>query len=167
MDVSKDARSFRDTEWAIKGTKSTKKGKTAVYEIESLLSYAQYGTEEHKKRKYKKDEWGNPLNAVVVTCWENKEYEKGKEPIFMTSLPADKPVEIINKYGLRFLIENIGFRELKRREDMATIHKVIVFAGDYFAILDVEEYALITRAPPKSFMRIDPEEAKRRLGLQD
>jgi len=217
MDVSKDARSFRNWQEGIKReVKRTKKGKIAVYGVESLLSYAQYGTEEHKKKKYKKDEWGNPLNAVVVTCWKGEEYGKGKEPVFITSLPVDKPLQIIDKYGLRFLIENIGFRELKqgwkigqvvmktesamrshtlltlilyslnacfqtkrgqsladkgirriRREDYSTIHKVIVFAGDYFAILDVEEYSLIARSPPRFFMRIEPDEAKRRLGLKD
>jgi hypothetical protein len=59
-----------------------------------------------------------------------------------------------------------GIRRL-RDEDMSTIHKLIVFSGDYFAIFDVEEYALIVRAPPKTFFRIDPDEARRRLGLKD
>jgi hypothetical protein len=59
-----------------------------------------------------------------------------------------------------------GIRRL-RDEDMSTIHKLIVFSGDYFAIFDVEEYAIIVRAPPKTFFRIDPDEARRRLGLKD
>ena len=50
---------------------------------------------------------------------------------------------------------------------MSTIHKLIVFSGEYFAIFDVEEYSLIVRAPPKIFFRIDPDEAKKRLGLKD
>lgn len=61
---------------------------------------------------------------------------------------------------------NKGIRRL-RDEDMSIIHKLIVFSGDYFAIFDVEEYSLIVRAPPKIFFRIDPDEAKRRLGLKD
>ena len=59
-----------------------------------------------------------------------------------------------------------GIRRL-RDEDMSTIHKLIVFSGDYFAIFDVEEYAIIVRAPPKTFFRIDPDEARKRLGLKD
>ena len=50
---------------------------------------------------------------------------------------------------------------------MSTIHKLIVFSGEYFAIFDVEEYSIILRAPPKIFFRIDPDEAKKRLGLKD
>jgi hypothetical protein len=54
-----------------------------------------------------------------------------------------------------------------RDEDMSTIHKLIVFPGDYFAIFDAEEYAIITRALPKTFFRVNPDEAKKRLGLAD
>lgn len=50
---------------------------------------------------------------------------------------------------------------------MSTIHKLIVFSGEYFAIFDVEEYSIIVRAPPKEFFRVDPDEVKRRLGLKD
>ena len=63
-------------------------------------------------------------------------------------------------------LTNKGIRRL-RDEDMSTIHKLIVFSGEYFAIFDVEEYSIILRAPPKIFFRIDPEEAKKRLGLAD
>jgi len=50
---------------------------------------------------------------------------------------------------------------------MSSIHKVIVFAGSYFAIFDIEEYSLIVRSPPKEFFRINPIEVKKRLGLKD
>ena len=63
-------------------------------------------------------------------------------------------------------LTNKGIRRL-RDEDMSTIHKLIVFSGEYFAIFDVEEYSIILRAPPKIFFRIDPDEAKKRLGLKD
>ena len=59
-----------------------------------------------------------------------------------------------------------GIRKL-RDSDMSSIHKVIVFAGSYFAIFDIEEYSLIVRSPPKEFFRINPIEAKKRLGLKD
>ncbi|MCD6220164.1 hypothetical protein J7K43_07270 [Candidatus Calescamantes bacterium] len=53
-----------------------------------------------------------------------------------------------------------GIRRI-RREGYSTIHKVIVFAGNYFAILDVEEYSLIARSPPRFSTRIEPDEAKK------
>lgn len=63
-------------------------------------------------------------------------------------------------------LANKGIRRL-RDEDMSTIHKLIVFSGEYFAIFDVEEYAIITRVPPKTFFHVDPDEAKKRLRLAD
>lgn len=59
-------------------------------------------------------------------------------------------------------LTNRGIRKI-RDEDLSSIHKLIVFSGNYFAIFDVEEYALIVRVPPKIFFRIDPYEAKKRL----
>ncbi|GFP19964.1 hypothetical protein HKBW3S03_01468, partial [Candidatus Hakubella thermalkaliphila] len=217
MDVATDARSFRDqppSPWVKKAERE--KDGLAVVGIAGLTTYGQYGEEEHKKKRYQKDFQANPINCVMVTCWKGKEYPLGKEKVFITSLPIEDPLEIIDGYNLRSLIENKGFRELKqgwmighfpmkteaaarshtlltltmyslnacfqtqggkglaqkgirrlRTEDMSTIHKLIVFAGDYFGIFDVEEYALIVRAPPQYFVRINPQEVQRRLGLKD
>ena len=214
MQMASDARSFRNSDFAATG--EDKKRGLKVLGIASLTTYDQYGDEEHYKNRYKKSFSPNPINCVMVTKWNGKEYEPGYEKIFATSLNVDEPLKIIDDYSLRSLIENKLFRELKqgwnlaripmkkkaavtshailtlimyslnacfhtelgkaltnkgirrlRDEDMSTIHKLIVFSGDYFAIFDVEEYSLIVRAPPKIFFRIDPDEAKRRLGLKD
>lgn len=217
MDVATDARSFRDhspSPWVKKAERE--KDGLAVVGIKELTTYGQYGEEEHKKKRYQKDFQANPINCVMVTRWKGKEYPLGKEKVFITSLSVEDPLQIIDCYDLRSLIENKGFRELKqgwmighfpmkseaaarshtlltltmyslnacfqtqrgkelaqkgirrlRTEDMSTIHKLIVFAGDYFGIFDVEEYALIVRAPPQYFIRINPQEAQRRLGLKD
>lgn len=217
MDVAADARSFQghpSSPW-VKRAEREREG-IAVVGIKGLTTYSQYGEEEHKKRRYKKDFRANPINCVMVTRWDGKEYPPGKEKVFITSLPIEDPLKIIDSYDLRSLIENIGFRELKqgwkighfpmktenavcshtlltlvmyslnacfqtkmgrdlaekgirrlRTEDMHTIHKLVVFAEEYFGIFDVEEYALIARAPPKFFMRVNPNEVKRRLGLKE
>jgi hypothetical protein len=112
MDVAKDARGFRDKSgegvWRELGEK------ISVLGIKGLASYDQYGDEEHNNRnKYSKDFVANPINAVMVTRWDEKEYEKGKEKVFLTTLRVDNPIAVIKKYKLRSLIENTTFRELK------------------------------------------------------
>ena len=138
------------------------------------------------------------------------------ERVFITSLKVNNPLDIIDKYDLRSLIENCCFRELKqgwnlgkfckktleairshsiltavmfslnaafqsqrgksithkgirrlRDEDMHSIHKVIVFADDFFGIFDIEEIFIITRSPPLEFYRVNPDEVKKRLALKD
>jgi hypothetical protein len=82
--------------------------------IKGLLSYDQYGDEGHnKKNRYSKDFQANPINVVMVTRWNGREYKKGEEKVFLTTLRVDNPISVIKKYRLRSLIENTTFRELK------------------------------------------------------
>jgi Transposase DDE domain len=221
MNIAADARSMRtikpDNDILFYGEAQQEYGKTIkVMGIPSLTSYDQYGEESYVQHKNRKDFKGNPINAVMVLCWDDKNYLPGNEPVFITGLKVNDPLDIINKYDLRSLIENCCFRELKqgwnlgkfckktfeairshsiltavmfslnaafqslkgksvtrkgirrlRDEDMHSIHKVAVFADDYFGIFDIEEILIITRAPPRDFFRINPEEAKKRLSLKD
>lgn len=220
MEIAKDARAFRhllpDDKSLFYEERVEKDKKVEVMGISSLTTYDQYGDEEHVAKRYRKDFVGNPINAVVVLCWDGKEYEEGHEPVFITSLKINSPLEIIDKYGLRSLIENCCFRELKqgwhlgkfpkktikgirahtlltvtmyslnagflteegkkitekgirrlRDEDMHTIHKIVVFADDYFGIFDLEELCIIMRAPPQICLRVNPQEVKRRFDLED
>jgi len=50
---------------------------------------------------------------VVITEWKDNKFI-GNEPVLLTSLPVDKPLEIDELYDLRSLIENTGNRELKQ-----------------------------------------------------
>ena len=50
----------------------------------------------------------------MVTRFKGENYPPGKEKVFITDLPMDEPFQILDKYGLRSLIENKGFRELKQ-----------------------------------------------------
>jgi len=89
-------------------------GQVSVVGVAELRSYDQYGDEEHVKGANSKGFVGNALNAVVVTKWQGEEYEAGKEKVFLTSLPIAKPLEVLDLYDLRSLIENTAFRELKQ-----------------------------------------------------
>lgn len=61
--------------------------------------------------------------------------------------------------GRGYRLGEKGIRRF-RREEMGrdSIHKVIVFAGEWYAILDVEELMVILGVPPKTFFRVDPKE---------
>ncbi len=43
-----------------------------------------------------------------------------------------------------------------RYENASSIHKVVIFAGDYYAIFDIEEFAALVGKPPKHFLRTNP-----------
>ena len=124
MDITKDARGYRNREKEEEGIwLQTTKEITAVG-IKGLISYDQYGDEEHnEKNKHSKEFVANPLNVVMVTKWDKKEYEHGKEKVFLTSLRVDKPISVIQKYALRSLIENTTFRELKTGWLIDSIHR--------------------------------------------
>jgi len=113
MDITKDARSLRNGYSKGYIWRETTEEISAIG-IKGLTSYDQYGNEEHnKKNRHSKSFEGNPINVVMVTKWDRKEYKRGKEKVFLTTLRVDKPISVIKKYKLRSLIENTTFRELK------------------------------------------------------
>lgn len=89
-------------------------GQVSVAGVAGLKSYDQYGDEEHAKRANRKGFEGNALGAVVVTKWQGEEYKVGDEKVFLSSLPVEDPLEVLDLYDLRSLIENTAFRELKQ-----------------------------------------------------
>lgn len=126
-----------------------------------------------------------PLKIVDNYCLrsliENTVFRELKQGWNLSKIPMKKKSAIVSHTILTLImyslnacfqtklgraLTNKGIRRL-RDEDMSTIHKLIVFSGEYFAIFDVEEYSIILRAPPKIFFRVDPDEVKRRLGLND
>ena len=127
----------------------------------------------------------DPLKIIDDYCLrsliENKLFRELKQGWNLAKIPMKNKAAVASHTTLTLImyslnacfqtelgkkLTNRGIRRL-RDEDMSTIHKLIVFSGNYFAIFDVEEYSLIVRAPPKIFFRIDPDEAKKRLGLKD
>ena len=120
-------------------------------------------------------------NYSLRSLIENTVFRELKQGWNLSKIPMKKKSAIVSHTILTLImyslnacfqtklgraLTNKGIRRL-RDEDMSTIHKLIVFSGEYFAIFDVEEYSIIVRAPPKEFFRVDPDEAKRRLGLKD
>ncbi|MEW6558398.1 MAG: transposase [Elusimicrobiota bacterium] len=112
MDITNDARGFRNK--IADGLWREVTREISAVGIKGLTSYDQYGDEEHnRKDRHSKNFVANPINAVMVTKWDEKEYPSGYEKVFLTTLRVDKPISVIKKYKLRSLIENTTFRELK------------------------------------------------------
>ncbi len=187
-------------------------GQVSVVGAVGLQSYDQYGDEEHVKGANRKDFVGNVLNTVVVTKWQGEEYKVGEEKVFLSSLPVERPLEVLDLYDLRSLIENTAFRELKqgwflqsypkkteeavrghvfltlvtftlanafrtelgqelaqrgvRRQRTEEVQDaVIIFAGDHYAIFDIEEVFILLGVVPSDLLRADPKEVRRKYGL--
>jgi Transposase DDE domain len=97
-----------------KAGKERWQGQVSVVGVAGLTSYDQYGDEGHIKQANRKDFVGNDINAVAVTKWQGEEYRAGEEKVFLSSLPVQAPLEVLDLYDLRSLIENTAFRELKQ-----------------------------------------------------
>jgi hypothetical protein len=223
MRVTTEARTFRkqktgdeDLVWADRtGEGDQLAGQVRLYGVKAVTTYDQYGDADHQKKLNRKDFQPNPLNVIVVYEWQGKTYRSGDEKVFLTSLPIDHPLTILDTYDLRSLIENCAFRELKQgwclakfpkkteeavrghvfltlviftltnayRTEMGQelaqagirrqrlvweeANKVLVVAGDYYAIFDLEELLIILDCQPQICWRVDPPEVRHRYALPD
>lgn len=143
MEVSQDIRGFRSERADgqrifIEQTKATK-----VMGVRGLLSYDQFGEEEHGRTKGRKHFKANPINAVMVIRWDGKDYEAGKEKVFLTNLPVSGPMLIIDQYDLRSEIENRGFRELKQGYHLLKYPQKSVAAVRAHAVLTLIIYSMV------------------------
>ena len=57
----------------------------------------------------------NPINAVVVRKWHNRDYGPGGKTVFLTNAPVDKPLQPFDDYDDRSLIENGCIQESKQQ----------------------------------------------------
>jgi hypothetical protein len=85
---------------------------TRLVGISGLTSYDAYGTAEHARGANRSDFVGNPLNAVVVLTWNNREYPDGGT-VYLTNGPVAKPFVVFDDYDWRSVIENGIFKEGK------------------------------------------------------
>jgi hypothetical protein len=88
---------------------------TEVVGIAGLTTYDQYGTPEHGRHHNRRDFAPNPLNAVVVRKWHNRDYGPGGKTVFLTNAPVDKPLQPFDDYDDRSLIENCYIKESKQQ----------------------------------------------------
>jgi hypothetical protein len=223
MGVTAEARAFRRHKtvdealvWAERsGEGEQLTGQVRLYGVKAVTAYDQYGDADHQTKLNRKDFQPNPLNVIVVYEWQGKTYRPGHEKVFLTSLPIDHPLTILDTYDLRSLIENCAFRELKQGwhlgqfpkksqeavrghvfltlviftlsnayrtdvgQDLAQAgirrqrllwqeaNKVLVVAGDFYAIFDLEELFIILGCQPEICWRVVPPEVRQRYHLPD
>jgi len=187
-------------------------GEVRVVGVADLTSFDQYGDADHAQGANRKDFVGNPLNALVVLCWQGEVFPRDEEKVFLTSLPISEPLVILDLYDLRSLIENTAFRELKqgwclenypkKTEEAVRAHvlltlltftlanafatklgqtlahhgirrqraeqyspKVVLIAGDFYAIFDIEEVFILLGITPTHCLNVNPQQVRKRYGL--
>jgi hypothetical protein len=83
--------------------------------ITGLTTYDQYGPSEHGRYHHRRDFQPNPINAVVVRKWHNRDYGPGGRTVFLTNATVDKPLQPFDDYDDRSLIENCCIKESKQQ----------------------------------------------------
>jgi hypothetical protein len=78
-------------------------------------------------------------------------------PVFLTSLPVNQPLEVLDAYDLRSLIENCAFRELKQGWLLGKFPKKTEEAVRSHVFLTVVMFNL-TNAYPPTLVKIWPSE---------
>ena len=143
MEVSQDIRGFRSEKADGQGVFVEQTKTMKVMGVKGLLSYDQFGEEEHRRRKGRKDFKANPINGVMVLRWDGKDYGPGKEKVFLTNFSVSRPMKIIEQYDLRSEIENQGFRELKQGYHLLKYPQKTVAAVRAHAVLTLIIYSLV------------------------
>jgi hypothetical protein len=200
------------------GEGENQSGHLKLIGIQNQTTYDRCGNEEHQLQSNCAAFEGNSINAIVVSEFEQKIYPNDKAKVFLTSLPVNDPLAVIDLYDLRSLIENTLFRELKQgwflgvfpkktadvvrghfyltilvfnltntfrthvgqdlakrgirrqRRSWHCAHQVIVFAGEFYAVFDVETIFILLGSPPVTCWPVDPDQIYRQfasVGLQN
>lgn len=143
MEVSRDLRGFRSEKADGERVFWEETKEVRVLGVRGLLSYDQFGEEEHKRGKGRKSFRANPINGIMVVRWARREYGAGEEKIFLTSLSVGWPLRILEQYDLRSEIENQGFRELKQGYHLLKYPQKTCPAIRAHAILTLIIYSLV------------------------
>jgi Transposase DDE domain len=90
----------------------TEERKTRLVGIEGLTTYDDYADPAQALERTRTDYTPQPLNAVVVRTWENREYPAGGF-VYLTNGPVSDPFVVFDDYDWRSVIENGIFKEGK------------------------------------------------------
>ena len=96
-------------------TAESERLETEVVGITGLTTYEQYGTPEHGRHHNRRDFQPNPINAVVVRKWHNRDYGPGGKTVFVTNAAVDKPLQPFDDDDDRRLIEHCCIKESKQQ----------------------------------------------------
>jgi Transposase DDE domain len=86
--------------------------RTELVGIEALTTYDSYGDPEHTQQAHRRDYEGQPINAVVVQCWDNRA-PATDGLVYLTNGSVKDPFVVFDTYDWRSVIENGIFKEGK------------------------------------------------------
>ena len=86
--------------------------RTELVGIEALTSYDQSGEAAMTQHAHRRDYVGQPINAVVVRTWENREPKTGGT-VYLTNGAVRDPFVVFDTYDWHSVIENGLFKEGK------------------------------------------------------
>jgi Transposase DDE domain len=122
MAVTQDAQGLAKAEPAVVRERVVRRGhgktateqrlRTELVGVEALTSYDSYGDPQHTQYAHRRDYVGQPINAVVVRKWENREPKNGGT-VYLTNADVHNPFTIFDTYDWRSVIENGIFKEGK------------------------------------------------------
>ena len=95
-------------------TAHTERLETEVRGITGLTTDAQYGPPAHGRQPHRRDFESNPINAVVVRTWPNRDYGPAGKTVFLTKASVEQPLPPFDDYDERRLIENCCIKESKQ-----------------------------------------------------
>ena len=111
--------------------------RTELVAVEALTSYDSYGDPEQTQYAHRRDYVGQPINAVVVRKWENRE-PKSDGTVYLTNADVSNPFTIFDTYDWRSVIENGIFKEGKHPWHLLQFPKrtqAAVMVHCYFTLL--------------------------------
>jgi hypothetical protein len=91
---------------------------TEVVGIMGLTTDEPYGIEEHGRHHPRRAFEPNPINAVVVRKWHNRDYGPGGNTVFLTNGSVQQPLPPFDDDDDRRLIENCCITEAKPPWDL-------------------------------------------------
>ena len=122
MNVREDAHALAQDEKAVERVRVvghghgknawTEERTTRLVGIEGLTTYDAYAAPEEAIHSNRTAYTPQPLNAVVVRTWENREYPAGGI-VYLTNGPVSDPFVVFDDYDWRSVIENGIFKEGK------------------------------------------------------
>jgi DDE family transposase len=89
----------------------TERLETEVVGITGLTTDEQDGTPEHWHHHNRRNFQPNPINAVVVRKWHNRDYGPAGKTVFLTNASVEKPLQPFDDDDDRSLIENCWIKE--------------------------------------------------------
>jgi hypothetical protein len=87
---------------------------TEVVGMSGLTTDDQYGTAAHGRHHNRRDFQPNPIHAVVVRKWHNRDFGPGGNTVFLTNASVQQPLQPFDDDDDRSLIENCGIKESKQ-----------------------------------------------------